>query len=114
MLRSCCAGNPCGHQRCLSKVESAQTFAACLGRSYLVREELRRLKSSWQTRSSISMNENEELEADVTYIFANNLLQGVRQNPPWEHFDILFNVSWLWAGEAHDDFEKLFAIWSRL
>ena len=37
--------------------------------------------------------------AKVGGILANNLLESIRKDLPWENLDILLNVSWLGVGE---------------
>lgn len=47
---------------------------------------------------------------DVTYVFADNLLQGMRKNFPAKNFDVLLDVARFGCRKAHNNFEKFFAI----
>lgn len=49
----------------------------------------------------------------ITYIFANNLLQGRSQILPVEHLDILLNIPWFWRRKSHNELEKLLWFWLR-
>lgn len=45
-----------------------------------------------------------------TYIFADNLLQSMRQDLPGIDLDVFFNVSRLGLRETHDDLEEFLAV----
>lgn len=51
-----------------------------------------------------------DLESAATYVFADDLLQGHRQDLPGEDLDILLDVTRFGIGESHDDLEELLAI----
>ncbi len=46
----------------------------------------------------------------MTYVFPNDLLQGLVQDLPREHFDIFLNISGLRIGKSHDQGEKILGV----